>query len=68
MSTVKEVSLLASGDEVISRVVVSVENGVIFVCKREEFELAERESREPVCIGFRKEYVLKDKKGGSLQS
>ena len=55
----KDVNLLAYGDEVILRTVVSVENGVYFVCKREEFEAAKREAREPRCIGFRKEYVVR---------
>jgi hypothetical protein len=54
----KEVSLISCGDKVISRVIVSVEGDVYFVCKKEEFETARRENREPVCIGFRKEYVL----------
>lgn len=52
------VTLLADGNEVIQRQLVSVENGVLFVCKPEEFEAAKKEGREPVCIGFRREYVL----------
>lgn len=52
------VTLLADGDEVIKRTVVSVQNGVLFVCKSEEFEAATKEGREPVCIGFRREYVV----------
>jgi hypothetical protein len=47
-----EINLLAMGGEVIRRVVVSVEGDVYFVCKREEFERAKREGREPACIGF----------------
>lgn len=54
-----DVNLIASGNKRISRVLVSVENDVYFVCKREEFESSKREGREPVCIGFRREYVLK---------
>lgn len=54
----EDVTLLADGDEVINRKLVSVENGVYFVCKREEYDAAMKEGREPVCIGFRKEYVV----------
>ena len=57
----KEISLIAYGDTAIVRTLVSVENGVYFVCKTEEFKQAKMEGREPVCIGFRREYVLGDK-------
>ena len=60
-------TIVSDRDVVIQRTLVSVENGVFFVCKPEEFEAAIREGREPVCIGFRPEYIL-DLKGGSLQS
>jgi hypothetical protein len=60
--TVGETLTLLSGREVIiKRTLVSVENGVYFVCKLEEFEAAKRDGRNPVCIGFRKEYVLDPK-------
>ena len=52
-----DVHLIAHGDITITRVVVSVEDDVYFVCKREEFEQANKEGREPVCIGFRREYI-----------
>lgn len=51
-------NLLAYGDIVIQRVLVAVENDVYFVCKPDEFERAQEQHREPVCIGFRREYVL----------
>jgi len=54
----QEVILVAFGDQRISRVLVAVENAYLFVCRREEFEAATRENREPVCIGFRAEYLL----------
>jgi len=56
-----EVTLLSDRDVVIKRKLVSVENGVVFVCKEEEFELAHREGRAPVCVGFRREYVIDPK-------
>ena len=52
-----EVSLLAHGDRMITRTVVAVENGYLYVCRKEEFETARAESREPVAIGFRAEYL-----------
>ncbi len=51
-------TLVSYRDVVIKRTLVSVENGVYFVCKPDEFEAAKRDGRSPVCIGFRKEYVL----------
>jgi hypothetical protein len=56
-----EVTLLSDRDMVIKRKLVSVENGVYFVCKTEEFESAAREKREPKCIGFRREYLIDPK-------
>ena len=58
MIDLKEVTLLSHNDVVITRVLVSVENDMLFVCKREEFDAARRENREPVCIGFKREYLI----------
>ncbi len=58
MSEAKQVTVVADKDEVLKRVLVSVENNVYFVCRPEEFEAATKEGREPVCIGFRREYVV----------
>jgi hypothetical protein len=43
-----------------------VENGVLFVCKPEEFDAAKLENREPRCIGFRREYLV-EAKGDRLE-
>jgi hypothetical protein len=43
MVAYKEASLIAARGEVITRVVVSVENDVYFVRKREEFDAAKKE-------------------------
>jgi hypothetical protein len=59
-------TIVSDGDIVIQRTLVSVENGVFFVCKPEEFEKAIREGRTPVCIGFEPEYIV-DLKGGNLR-
>jgi hypothetical protein len=58
MTTGQLLTIIADGDDVIQRQLVSVENDVFFVCKPEEFEAAIREQREPICIGFKKEYIL----------
>lgn len=55
---IKHVNLIAYGDEILTRVLIAVENGVYFVCKQEEFEAAMSEGREPICIGFRREYAV----------
>lgn len=54
----KQVRLISYGDKIITRTVVSVAGDVIFVCKSEEFKRAEIDRRQPVSIGFRREYVL----------
>ncbi|MGB7168915.1 MAG: hypothetical protein WBD32_07910 [Acidobacteriaceae bacterium] len=48
----KEVILCAWGCWIIFLTLVAVENWALYVCKREEFDLAQRKSREPICIGF----------------
>ncbi len=58
MTAGQELTLISDGDIIIKRRLVAVENGLLFVCKDEEFEAAKREKREPVCIGFRPEYVV----------
>ena len=52
------VNLVDVSDSVIRRIVVAVENGVLFVCKEEEYRLAQLEQREPLAIGFRAEYLV----------
>lgn len=56
-----EVTILSDRDVVIKRKLVSVENGVYFVCKSEEFEAAIRGRRDPKCIGFKREYLIDPK-------
>ncbi len=66
MTAGKLLRVITDKDIVIERSLVTVENGVFFVCKPEEFEAARLEGRQPVCIGFRSEYFL-DLKNGRLQ-
>lgn len=63
MITGQTLSVVMDGDIVAERRLVSVENDVFFVCKDEEFEAAKREGREPICIGFKSEYVVTPKNG-----
>lgn len=61
MTVGEELTLISYGDISITRRLVAVENGLLFVCKDEEFERAKRENREPSCIGFRPEYLISPK-------
>lgn len=45
------------GGETMRRRVVAVEQGKVYICKDDEYVAAEREGREPVCVGFRPEAV-----------
>jgi hypothetical protein len=56
----KLLTVEADKGEKLVRKLVSFENGVFFVCKPEEYDAAASEGRDPVCIGFRPEYVLDD--------
>ena len=55
----EQLSLVGYGGEILLRTVVALEKSVLYVCKREEFEAAQREEREPTCIGFRLEDLVK---------
>ncbi len=58
MITGQALKLISDGDIVITRRLVAVENGLLFVCKDEEYKAARQEQREPTCIGFRPEYLV----------
>jgi hypothetical protein len=58
MTAGERVNLVDFEGRTIERVFVSVENGYLFVCKPEEYASASREGRDPVCIGFRPEYLI----------
>lgn len=46
------------GEELTRRVIAEDEEHVV-VCREEEFRLAERQGREPVGVGFLKEFVIR---------
>lgn len=52
MTSGQQVRLIQYGGNEIVRTVVSVENGVVFVCREGEYLAALAENRDPVCIGF----------------
>ena len=60
-------TITSDRDVIIQRKLVSVDNGVFYVCKQDEFDAAIRENREPCCIGFRPEYIM-ELRGDSLGS
>lgn len=51
------VEVEAAGGELITRRVVALERGRVFVCTDQEYEAASKDGREPVCVGFRPESV-----------
>jgi hypothetical protein len=50
-----EVTEAFAGQQV--KAVVSWDNERVFVCRKEEFDRANRENREPENIGFKREFV-----------
>lgn len=47
----QSVTLLSAGG-LIKRVVVDILDGIVLVCREEEFVAAARECRDPISIGF----------------
>jgi hypothetical protein len=60
MTAGKVLTIIADRNEVIKRMCISVENCVYFVCTVEEYMSSQLERRDPVCIGFRREYILSE--------
>lgn len=58
MTIGKQFRLISFGDKTIIRTLVAVENSHLYVCKREEWENAGKEGREPACVGFRVEDLI----------
>jgi hypothetical protein len=58
MTAGQELTVVEDGEVEVRRALVAFENGLFFVCRPEEWESAKREGRDPVCIGFKPEYVL----------
>lgn len=52
------VRLKAYGGEIIERRVVAVEGDTVAVCTDQEYAQAAKEGREPLSVGFKREYVV----------
>lgn len=55
-----EVTVIDYAGNRLKRILVSLEHNVAFVCKSEEFELARKENREPICMGFMVDDLARD--------
>lgn len=56
------IKLRAFGGKRIVRRFVEKRGRSVLICSHEEYELALRENRKPLCIGFRQEDVITDKR------
>jgi hypothetical protein len=56
------IKLRAFGGKRIVRRFVEERSGSVLICSHDEYELALREKREPLCIGFRPEDIIGDKR------
>jgi hypothetical protein len=57
-----QIKLWAFGGKQIVRRFVEERGGSVLICSQEEYDLALREGREPLCIGFPSEDVIENKK------
>jgi hypothetical protein len=56
------IRLRAFGGKQIVRRFVEKRGASMLICSHEEYDLALREGREPLCIGFRAEDIIEDKR------
>lgn len=61
MVTVKEY-----GDKVSQKVLVEEREGVLIVTTKEEWDRSQRESRAPIVVGFRREYLTESEREESI--
>jgi len=52
------VRVKAYGGQELMRRLVEVRGDILLICRDEEYEAAQREGRQPVCVGFRKEDII----------
>lgn len=52
------VTVLEAFEGKMVKAVVDWDEEYIYVCRKEEFAEAIKEGREPVCVGFRREYIV----------
>lgn len=63
MQSGDKVQLRAYGGSEITRRVVAVSGNTLLVCLEEEYRRAKKEGREPVCVGFPKEALVRARGG-----
>jgi len=52
------VRVRAYGGEQVMRRLVAVRGDILLICRDEEYEAAQREGRQPLCVGFHKEDII----------
>jgi hypothetical protein len=52
------VRVKAYGGQELVRRLVAVRGNVYLICRDEEYEAAQRQGRQPVCVGFNKEDII----------
>jgi len=55
---IKYVTVRQYGGRVVEKVLVKDQGDVLLVTTPEEWEISQREEREPVTVGFKREYVV----------
>jgi len=59
MRTGQRVEVMEAFDIKAIKRVVAADQRNIYVCREDEFDRATAESREPICVGFGREFLLR---------
>jgi hypothetical protein len=59
----KRVTVIQFGGTISTKILIEDKGDVLVVTSQEEWEASQRESRAPVVVGFRREYVTQDNEG-----
>jgi hypothetical protein len=62
----KRVTVVEFGGTISTKVLVEDLGAVLVVTSEREWEASQREAREPVVVGFRREFVVEEAKGRNL--
>jgi hypothetical protein len=60
----KRVTVITFGGTISTKVLVEDRGSVLIVTSEGEWTASQRESREPVVVGFRREYVVEEPEEG----
>lgn len=58
MKVGKMIKIRAYGDEILTRKLIRQDKDTMIVCSVEEYDKAQSEGRDPICVGFQAKYVL----------